>query len=296
MGLAEFRRLLWCDVRGTGHSPPPLPTSAEDLIADVWAVADASGCESLTLAEGSTSASVVLGAALARPARVSSMVLVQPVVEPAALPASAGVLASIGDIARSDWGVFANVHAGMLTLSEADRAEMARVIIEMGSLEAYEALGKITRSLQAPENLEEIEAPTLVLSSQRDRSIVPVEQPREVAARLPEARFTPVERSITRFSTLLDPVRDFLEEVDPSPAAPAAAPAPIEAPPGVRLSPRELEVLKHIAEGKTNAAIAEELVIAPNTVARHVKSILAKTSAANRTEAAMYASRQGLLE
>jgi DNA-binding NarL/FixJ family response regulator len=52
------------------------------------------------------------------------------------------------------------------------------------------------------------------------------------------------------------------------------------------LSRRELEVLALIAEGATNAEIAERLVIAPSTVESHVKRILRKLGARNRTEAA----------
>lgn len=59
-----------------------------------------------------------------------------------------------------------------------------------------------------------------------------------------------------------------------------AAPAPS----GVALSPRELEVLALIAAGKSNPEIAEELVIAPGTVGRHVSNLLAKTGLKNRVE------------
>jgi DNA-binding NarL/FixJ family response regulator len=60
------------------------------------------------------------------------------------------------------------------------------------------------------------------------------------------------------------------------------------------LSAREVEVLRLIAAGKSNPQIAEALVISLNTVQRHVSNILAKTGAANRTEAAAYAHRNGL--
>lgn len=60
--------------------------------------------------------------------------------------------------------------------------------------------------------------------------------------------------------------------------------------PGARfedlLSRRELEVLALIAEGATNAEIAERFVIAPSTVQSHVKSILRKLEVRNRTQAA----------
>ncbi len=60
------------------------------------------------------------------------------------------------------------------------------------------------------------------------------------------------------------------------------------------LTQREVEVLALVAVGKSNADIAEELVISPNTVVRHVSNILAKTGSSTRTEAALYASQNGL--
>jgi DNA-binding NarL/FixJ family response regulator len=62
------------------------------------------------------------------------------------------------------------------------------------------------------------------------------------------------------------------------------------------LSGREVEVLRLIAAGRSNRAIAQALYISPNTVLRHVSNIFTKTGVANRAEAAAYATRQGLAE
>jgi DNA-binding NarL/FixJ family response regulator len=61
------------------------------------------------------------------------------------------------------------------------------------------------------------------------------------------------------------------------------------------LSEREVEVLRLVAAGRSNQQIADTLVISPNTVLRHISNIFRKTGAANRVEAASYASRHGLL-
>jgi DNA-binding CsgD family transcriptional regulator len=61
------------------------------------------------------------------------------------------------------------------------------------------------------------------------------------------------------------------------------------------LSAREVEVLRLIAAGRSNAQIAGELVISLNTVQHHVSSILDKTATASRTEAAAYAHRHALV-
>ncbi|PON16763.1 hypothetical protein C2W62_16720 [Candidatus Entotheonella serta] len=62
------------------------------------------------------------------------------------------------------------------------------------------------------------------------------------------------------------------------------------------LSPRELDVLRLLATGKSNREIAEALFISLSTVATHVRNILTKTGCANRTEAAAFALRHGLSE
>jgi DNA-binding CsgD family transcriptional regulator len=62
------------------------------------------------------------------------------------------------------------------------------------------------------------------------------------------------------------------------------------------LSPREVTVLCLVAAGGSNRQIGDQLVISEHTVANHVRSILRKTGCANRTEAAAYAYRRGLVE
>lgn len=62
------------------------------------------------------------------------------------------------------------------------------------------------------------------------------------------------------------------------------------------LSWREVDILRLVAAGMSNREIGEELSISGHTVANHVRSILRKTGAANRTEAAGYAHRHALLD
>ncbi len=65
--------------------------------------------------------------------------------------------------------------------------------------------------------------------------------------------------------------------------------APIFAP----LSPREVEVLDAIAQGMTNKQVAYALSISLQTVKNHMSNILRKLSANDRTQAVLYAMRQG---
>jgi DNA-binding NarL/FixJ family response regulator len=61
------------------------------------------------------------------------------------------------------------------------------------------------------------------------------------------------------------------------------------------LTERELDVLRLIAKGKSNATIAGELVLSEKTVKGHVSNILSKLHIADRTQAAAFAWQQGLM-
>lgn len=65
--------------------------------------------------------------------------------------------------------------------------------------------------------------------------------------------------------------------------------------PFTELSDREMEVLRLIAAGSSNAQIAEKLVISEKTVKSHVSNILSKLHLADRTQAAVYAWREGIV-
>lgn len=73
-----------------------------------------------------------------------------------------------------------------------------------------------------------------------------------------------------------------------------AQPSAAERPGG--LTPREVEVLRLMAAGKSNREIAERLVVSTRTVVHHIEHVYQKIGARNRAEAAIYAVRQGLLE
>ena len=61
------------------------------------------------------------------------------------------------------------------------------------------------------------------------------------------------------------------------------------------LSPREGEVLQLVAQGATNKGIADSLFISENTVKTHLRSIMEKLHLANRSQAAAYAVKRGLV-
>jgi DNA-binding NarL/FixJ family response regulator len=72
---------------------------------------------------------------------------------------------------------------------------------------------------------------------------------------------------------------------------PEQQPEPLREP----LTPREVEVLRFLAQGQTNRQISRQLVVSPATVKVHVEHILAKLGVSDRTQAAVRASEAGLL-
>ena len=65
--------------------------------------------------------------------------------------------------------------------------------------------------------------------------------------------------------------------------------------PFTELSEREFEVLRLIAAGKSNAEIAEALVIGESTVKTHISNLLKKLHLDDRTQAAVYAWQEGIV-
>jgi NarL family two-component system response regulator LiaR len=94
-------------------------------------------------------------------------------------------------------------------------------------------------------------------------------------------------RQVYRGEPSLHPIiaRKVLEELT-RPAEKPTTPDP--------LTPREVEVLRLVAQGLGNPEIADKLVISKATVRTHVSNIMSKLHLASRTQAALYALRKGL--
>ena len=86
----------------------------------------------------------------------------------------------------------------------------------------------------------------------------------------------------------LDPkiAKMLMDELSARPSKPASG----------ELTERELEVLRLIARGRNNRDIAGELVLSEKTVKTHVSNILSKLHLSDRTQAAIYALREGLAQ
>ncbi|GAA2069732.1 LuxR family transcriptional regulator [Streptomyces albiaxialis] len=114
---------------------------------------------------------------------------------------------------------------------------------------------------------------------------------RQAGAVARELGAAPLEKEIT---ALAGRARIPLRQADGGTgAAPAPPPAPAEE---LGLTPRERDVLRLVAAGRSNRRIAEELFISPKTASVHVSNILSKLGASGRGEAAALAHRLGVFD
>jgi len=101
--------------------------------------------------------------------------------------------------------------------------------------------------------------------------------------------------SVERIESAIHALADGLVVIDPALLGilTASDDAERHITPADDLTPREMQVLQHMAEGLPNKQIARELGISPNTVKFHVNAILSKLDAQSRTEAVIRATQLG---
>jgi NarL family two-component system response regulator LiaR len=97
-------------------------------------------------------------------------------------------------------------------------------------------------------------------------------------------------RAVHRGQARLHPdiARKLMEQV-------ARQPSPIRAAPAEDLTEREREVIRLVAQGRSNQEIAQELVISDKTVKTHISNILSKLHLEDRTQLAIYALKNELV-
>ncbi|MCB9175774.1 MAG: response regulator transcription factor [Caldilineae bacterium] len=173
--------------------------------------------------------------------------------------------------------------AEALAALEAAAPDVILMDLAMPRMDGIEAIGRIKAAWP--------EARILVLTSfASDDKVFPAIKAGALGYLLkdsgPEALVQAI-RQVHHGESSLHPAiaRKLLEELS-RPAAEAAMPDPLTA--------RELEVLRLIARGLSNQQIAGQLTISDATVRTHVSNILGKLQLASRTQAALYALREGL--
>jgi len=287
-GLAEHYRLIQHDGRGQGMSSRGLPEghSLADEVRDLETVVDHLQLDNFVLLSR-THVGVLY--ALAHPRRVMALVL-------QSVPAAGGTYSILGEeLAQGNWEVFLRTLLLLTGLPDARRSEEQLQQAVNGAKQLVTQGDWITRrrarvASDIADLAPRLQTPTLMLHA-RDSWFMSVEQSMKLAALIPGSRMVVID-GINGFGDAtqgLKAIADFLGSLPAG--APEADPAPASFSHG--LSPREIEVLRLVAAGRSNQQIADELVISVRTAERHIANIYLKTETHGRAQITAYALQHG---
>ncbi len=290
--LANRFRTLQFDHRGQGMSTRGLtrpPTSAEYQL-DLEAVIERQNLQGFVWFALTSFARVAAQYIARHPERVKAFIAWNPSFEnPMQLPAA---LATRRARAIEDWDYY------LFTIAHGMPAEdpllVKRVFDQCFTREDFFIAGDALAAFRASD-IGSIQVPTLILGSRAGTRALDREADcKRVAAQIPGSQLVLFDESsggmtapLGKVPRVILEIERFLGGLDTSRRQPD--------PPFAELSLREVEVLRLLAEGKSNQQIADELVISINTAQRHLNHIYTKIGASNRVEAAAYAQRQRLI-
>jgi pimeloyl-ACP methyl ester carboxylesterase/DNA-binding CsgD family transcriptional regulator len=300
--LAQGRMLVRYDVRGTGYSERDVSDySLDALVTDVEAVVDRLELERFDIFGAFDAGPVAIAYAAPYPERVSHLILWCSWARTSEMR-SPRIRAWLGLIDQ-DWELMTDTCAHLALgwpAGEVGRHAAQRLresVTPEAARAALEAMGQFDVATLLPK----VKVPTLVLH-RNDIPWLPVEIARELASRIPDARLSILEGESTApylgdTEAAAGAIDEFLGEVDRGRTAQREADAPPSGQDGSGptrgyphgLTEREVEVLRHLAGGKTNGEIADELFVSVRTVERHVANIYAKIGARGRANATAYA-------
>ena len=286
--LAARYRLVQFDPRGSGNSSRNLSEvhSLADHALDLEAVVAKLGIESFVLTAMLHFTHPALIYASRHPERLAALVLINPTPPDSAW---GGLPSHFGELASTSWDLFVETFSSTFrgggdpdyfreTTSQAD------FLTDMHAAE-HSNVADLLPSLPVQ---------TLVITSRASVAPGVVQAGRMIASTIPNSRLVLFDGGIGEviLSRTSEPppavaaIQEFLRE-----QRDAAGTSP---PTLLPLSRREVEVLRLLATGRSNAQIADELVISQNTVIRHVSNIFAKIGTENRAQAAVYARDHGI--
>lgn len=239
-----------------------------------------------TLVGGSSGGCTAIAFAARHPERVERLVLYGAYARGADV-ASPDVRTAVLAAVRSHWGLGSRLLAQIFLGDDAQEGQerFARLQRESADAETAARLLEFVYGVDVSAQLPHVAAPALVVHRRGDRA-VPYAVGRGLAAALPDATFVPLAGT-AHLPWYGDP--DSVVRACRAERAGDASAA------GAVLSEREREVLELVARGLTDQEIAEQLVLSPHTVHRHVANVRRKLGSTSRSAAVAEAARLGLL-
>jgi pimeloyl-ACP methyl ester carboxylesterase/DNA-binding CsgD family transcriptional regulator len=306
--LAQKKMLVRYDVRGTGYSEREVSDHSLDaLVADVEAVVDRLELDRFDMFGAFDAGPVAIAYAARHPERVSHLILWCSWARSSEMR-SPRIRAWLGLIDQ-DWELMTDTCAHLALgwpAGEVGR-HAAQRLRESVSPEVARAALEAMGTFDVTDLLPRLKVPTLVLH-RSDIPWLPVSIARELASRIPDARLSILEgESTAPYLGDTEAAASAIDEVLGQGKVGRTAQREADAPASKRdgsgqtrgnphgLTEREVEVLRHLAGGKTNGEIAEELFVSVRTVERHVANIYAKIGARGRANATAYALAHNLI-
>jgi pimeloyl-ACP methyl ester carboxylesterase/DNA-binding CsgD family transcriptional regulator len=302
--LARGRTVVRYDRLGTGLSDrnAPLPESAlqteVQTLAEIVRALDAEELSLLGISLGGCAA-VAFAATTAR--HVRSLALVGAFAhgeDVAPAPLREALLSTV----RAHWG------AGARALSDIWLpGANAKIRERFTQLQRAAASPAVAADLLAAvydadvrQQAGEVRAPALVVHRRHDRAI-PFAAGRALASLLPDARLVALDGDphipwLGDSDAVIGALTSFFERHEPTGLTRRDDAARVDATDGTRsLTARQVEILRLVADGLSDAEIAERLTVSPHTVHRHVANIRTKLGQPSRAAAAAQAARLGII-
>jgi DNA-binding CsgD family transcriptional regulator len=288
--LAERFQLVQYDGAGQGMSSRGLTPEYSLVTLDnaLEAVVNRLRLERFVLLGATAPGHAAVRYAIAHPEHVRALVLCCCSVSGRMWP-----VINATSLARQNWDLFPGVYmAAMRAPTPGLRQQEIENFTQSVTQQDWLTMASVWATSDISDEISSLRTPTLILHPRQYENMAQQESIR-TAARIDGARIVLIDGTF-EYGDAEQGVRAieaFLASL-PAESIPRASG---DDPRLNGLSPREIEVLRLVATGKSNQQIANELVISLFTVNRHVSNIFTKTSAANRADATSYAHRHGIV-
>lgn len=296
--LGERLQVIRFDCRGLGLSDREVDDiSLEARMRDLDAVADKLGLQRFAVAGIEGGGNLAAAYAQAHPERVSHLVLINWTAR-FRVENNSPRLKALGRLMRDDWELFTeNIGAQSFGYDTPLAVGYSKLVRSTVSHDLAVRYGDQLTDEEMLPILADVQVETLVLHSQKN-TFASEDSAKLSAATAPRASLVTFEGPLPdHIYQLLEAIVEFVAPEAVASETPPAATPPAEATvvDDAGLTGRELEILSLLARGFSNREMADQLVLSPRTIERHLENLYRKTGARNRAEATAYAYTRGLV-